>query len=82
MDPYYFMKNLKINNNNKDVELHDICNCYPFGSWDIISEDGVHIIYENKKYSKITYDNDTKKINFIDLNNNLVKTLKLVLEQV
>ena len=81
MDPYYFMENLKIDNNDIDIHLHEMCDSGPFGDW-VIYHDGVHIIYENKKYSKITYDNDTKKINFIDLNNKLVRTLRLVLEEV
>ena len=84
MDPYYFMENLilMMEDNDKDVELHEMCNCGPLGDWEITSRDKVYIIYENNRYSKIIYDNTTKKINFIDLNNNLVRTLRLVLEEV
>jgi hypothetical protein len=78
MDPYYFFDNIKISDNNDNLELHDICDYTIDGSWSLGQEDIPLIIYENKKYNFINFNNESKEIYFI-LNNNLVMTKKLTI---
>tara|TARA_B100001142_G_C14329053_1_gene653380 strand:- start:1865 stop:2101 length:237 start_codon:yes stop_codon:yes gene_type:complete len=72
MDPYYFLDTLE--SSDEDVDLSEFCECYPNGDWELSSEDDT-IIYKNKSYQSVNYDNTQKKIYF--KNNNQVK---LVLE--
>lgn len=76
MDPYYFFDNIKISQNNDDLELHDICDCSPDGSWSLGQEGSPLIMYNNNKYNFINFNNESKEIYFI-LNEQLVMTKKL-----
>ena len=64
MDPWYFLdleSNIK-DENGEEVELNEICEIYPDGSWTLKVGDGYtgHIKFKDFRYSKINYNNDTK----------------------
>ena len=55
MDPWYFM--------NISIEDNAVGSSYPNGNWSLVSEEGM-IIYNNRKYTRVDYDNKTKAIRF------------------
>ena len=78
MDPYYFLDTLE--STYEDVDLSEFCECSPNGDWEIISDDNT-ILYKNKSYESVNYDNNEKKIYF--KNNNEVKlVLELLIREV
>ena len=62
MDPWYFM-DISIEDNADDLGLEEFGSSYPNGNWNIVSDE-YKIIYNNKKYTRVDYDNDTKTIRF------------------
>ena len=78
MDPYYFLDTLESTYEN--VDLSEFCECSPNGDWEIIGDDDT-ILYKNKSYESVNYDNNEKKIYF--KNNNEVKlVLELLIREV
>ena len=58
MDPWYFL-DLGITNDN--IELNDLSSIFPDGSWSLdISEYEEKIIFKDKEYNIIQFDNNTK----------------------
>ena len=78
MDPYYFFDDIKIANNDDDLELHDIYDCTPNGSWSLGQEGSPLIMFDNNEYNFIHFNNESKDIHFV-LNGNLVMTKKLTI---
>jgi|TARA_R110002096_G_scaffold15752_1_gene54312 hypothetical protein len=62
MDPWYFM-DISIEENDDGLGLEEFGTSYPDGSWNIVSDE-YKIIYNNKEYTRIEYDNGTKIITF------------------
>ena len=78
MDPYYFLDTLE--STYEDVDLSELCACSPNGDWEIISDDDT-IIYKNKSYESVNYDNNEKKIYFKN-NNHVELVLELLIREV
>ena len=71
---------ISIEDNADDLGLEEFGNSYPNGNWSIVSDE-YKIIYNNKKYTRVDYDNDTKAIRFYDGGDlDIVVTLQLKLE--
>jgi hypothetical protein len=67
MDPWYFLdleSNIK-DENDEEVELNEICEIYPDGSWTLKVGDGYtgHIKFKEVSYPHIEYNNNTKRLN-------------------
>jgi hypothetical protein len=66
MDPWYYLDlDTTIKDNDDDIlELNEICDMYPDGSWRLDSKeyDG-YIIFRGKEYKSIEYKNSTKILN-------------------
>jgi hypothetical protein len=62
MNPWYFM-NISIEDNADGLGLEKFGSSYPNGNWSLVSDEGM-IIYNNKKYTRVDYDNKTKTIRF------------------
>ena len=60
MDPWYFM-DISIEENDDGLGLEEFATSYPDGSWIIVSDE-YKIIYNNKEYTRVEYDNGTKII--------------------
>ena len=81
MDPYYFINNLSIAENEEEFELHEICNSGYDGSWSLGQKGETLIIHKGKKYNFINFNNQTKELQFIK-NEKVVKTRVLCLSKV
>lgn len=75
MDPFYFL-DLSISDNDENLQLHDIYECDPNGSWTVGQDDQSLIIYKNNNYNYINYDNNTKQFKLIR-DNKVIDTLTL-----
>ena len=78
MDPYYFLNNININDD--DISLHDILDVGYDGSW-ILGDGQTTIIYNNIEYDSIEYCNITKIISFYN-SNELKLELKIILKNI
>lgn len=78
MDPYYFLDTLE--STYEDVDLSEFCECSPNGDWEIIGDDDT-ILYKNKSYESVNYDNNQKKIYFKN-NNQVELVLELLIREV
>ena len=78
MDPYYFLDTLE--STYEDVDLSEFCECSPNGDWEIIGDDDT-ILYKNKSYESVNYDNNEKKIYFKN-NNQVELVLELLIREV
>ena len=78
MDPYYFLDTLE--STYEDVDLSEFCECSPNGDWEIIGDDDT-ILYKNKSYESVNYDNNKKKIYFKN-NNQVELVLELLIREV
>tara|TARA_B110000114_G_C14950440_1_gene340112 strand:- start:259 stop:495 length:237 start_codon:yes stop_codon:yes gene_type:complete len=78
MDPYYFLDTLESTYEN--VDLSEFCECSPNGDWEIIGDDDT-ILYKNKSYESVNYDNNEKKIYFKN-NNHVELVLELLIREV
>jgi hypothetical protein len=58
MDPFYFL-DISIVDNEEEIELQDIYDMSPDGSWTLGQGDPL-LIYNNEKYNFIEFDNETK----------------------
>lgn len=67
MDPWYFLdlESNIIDENNEEIELNEISDIYPDGSWTLSVTDEYqgYIKFKDYRYSKIEYNNNTKNIN-------------------
>ena len=73
MDPYYFL-DLKFDDIDEAAEN---CSEYPNGDWEL----DVYVVYNSKKYKKISFNNTTKKLLCLSENNEIdVYYLKIVLQ--
>ena len=86
MDPFYFMdlnikkKNDDNNNDESDIELQDMCDYSPCGSW-IIGDEDYKIIYKNNEYDIIKFNNNNKIITFYN-NQQAELQLKITLKDI
>ena len=81
MDPFYFMDlDIELKNGEDAEGPWEYCDCSPGGDWIIRCDDG-YVIYKNKKYKKICYDNKCKIITFTAVNNTTTKQ-KLTLDTI
>ena len=65
MDPYYFMEDdLEITENDDNLELYDIIDYQPDGSW-IMGDADIPILFKDEPYDVIKYNNNTNKMVFI-----------------
>tara|TARA_B100000073_G_C23483711_1_gene472640 strand:- start:38 stop:406 length:369 start_codon:yes stop_codon:yes gene_type:complete len=78
MDPYYFLNNIKINDD--DISLHDILDIGYDGSW-FLGDGQTTIIYNNIEYDIIEYNNLNKIISFYN-SNELKLELKIILKNI
>lgn len=66
MDPYYFLdleQGDYIDEDGIKWDLHDYCDVSPCGAW-ILSPENFFIIYNDKNYKEIIFDNNTKIMTF------------------
>ena len=78
MDPYYFLNNININDD--DISLHDILDIGYDGSW-FLGDGQTTIIYNNIEYDYIEYCNITKIISFYN-SNELKLELRIILKNI
>jgi hypothetical protein len=76
MDPFYFL-DLSIVENEEDLELQDIYDMSPDGSWRLGQEEPL-LLYEDELYQFIDFDNETKILKFINGEVTKIFSLKLV----
>jgi len=62
MDPWYYLDIDTTKDNDDDrIELSEISDVYPDGSWRLDSrESGGSIIFRGEKYDAVEFNNDTK----------------------
>ena len=77
MDPYYFL-DIELEENEDDIGIHEYCDISPDGNWIINPDNDYKILYKDKEYTCIIYNNEHKIISFYE-NNTITKTLKLTL---
>ena len=77
MDPYYFIDDLSIANNDDNLELHDVTDINPEG-WSLGQDGSPLIIHNGDTYNYIQFHNDLKQLQFIK-GNIVVKTMKLTI---
>jgi len=58
MDPFYFLE-LDYKFNDTHSEMLECCEFYPSGNWSIHLDEN-EIIYQEKEYNKLEFDNETK----------------------
>jgi|TARA_B110000971_G_scaffold201279_1_gene220009 hypothetical protein len=80
MDPWYYLDletNIK-DNDDDTLELNEICSMYPDGSWILDSEeyDG-YIIFREKEYKSIEFNNNTKMLECVG--ENIIRTFTLII---
>ena len=80
MDPYYFL-DLKqgeyFDKNGEKWDINDYCDIYPCGGW-VISPENFFIIYNDKNYKEIIFDNNTKIMTFTsELDEKIIKKVTL-----
>ena len=63
MDPFYFL-DLSISENKEELELQDIYDMYPDGSWSLGQGEPL-LIYNDELYNFIHFDNETKVLKFV-----------------
>jgi len=81
MDPCYFINNINIKDNeNDDISLHEILDIGFDGSW-FLGDGQTTIIYDNKEYDTIEYNNLNKIISFYN-SNELQLELKIILKNI
>jgi len=76
MDPFYFIDDLSIVENEEGLELQDIYDMSPDGSWRLGQEEPL-LLYEDKLYQFIDFDNETKILQFI--NGYVIQSFQLIL---
>jgi len=76
MDPFYFIDDLSIVENEEGLELQDIYDMSPDGSWRLGQEEPL-LLYEDKLYQFIDFDNETKILQFI--NGDVIQSFQLIL---
>ena len=75
-DPSYFL-DLEVEENEEEIELHDITEISPVGDWIIdVNDNNFKIIYNGGKYTCIHYNNQEKIITLY-VGDIVVKTLKV-----
>lgn len=75
MDPFYFL-DLSIAENEEGLELQDIYDMSPDGSWRLGQETPL-LLYEGERYQFIDFDNETKILQFI--NGDVIQSFQLTL---
>jgi hypothetical protein len=81
MDPYYFLdleQGDYFDENDDKWDIHDYCDVSPCGGW-ILSPVNFLIIYNDKNYKEIIFDNNTKIITFTsELDEKITKKVTLI----
>jgi len=80
MDPYYFINDLSITENDEELELHDICQVGYDGSWSLGQKGETLIIHKDEQYNFINFNNETKELQFVK-NEEVIKTIVLYLSK-
>ena len=78
MDPFYFL-DLSIVENEEGLELQDIYDMSPDGSWRLGQEEPL-LLYEGERYQFIDFDNETKILQFI--NGDVIQSFQLTLKAI
>ena len=78
MDPFYFL-DLSIVENEESIELQDIYDMSPDGSWHLGQEEPL-LLYEGERYQFIDFDNETKILQFI--NGDVIQSFQLTLKAI
>ena len=76
MDPFYFIDDLSIAENEEGLELKDIYDMFPDGSWRLGQEEPL-LLYEGERYQYIDFNNETKILQF--MNGDVIQTFQLIL---
>jgi hypothetical protein len=76
MDPFYFL-DLSIVENEEGLELQDIYDMSPDGSWRLGQEEPL-LLYKDERYQFIDFDNETKILQFI--NGDTIQSFQLTLK--
>ena len=80
MDPYYFLdleQGDYFDKDGDDGNMPDYCDVYPCGGW-ILSPENFFIIYNDKNYKEIIFDNNTKIMTFTsELDEKITKKVTL-----
>jgi len=78
MDPFYFL-DLTIVENEEGLELQDIYDMSPDGSWRLGQEEPL-LLYKDELYQFIDFDNETKILQFI--NGDVIQSFQLTLKSI
>jgi hypothetical protein len=70
MDPFYFLE-LDYKLNDTHTEMLEYLSVYPNGNWSVCLDEN-EIVYQDKEYMKLEFDNETKILSCFQKDNETV----------
>ena len=70
MDPFYFLE-LDYKLNDTHTEMLESLSVYPNGNWSVCLDEN-EIVYQDKEYMKLEFDNETKILSCFQKDNETV----------
>ena len=70
MDPFYFLE-LDYKLNDTHTEMLESLSFYPDGNWSVCLDEN-EIVYQDKEYMKLEFDNETKILSCFQKDNETV----------